>query len=903
MPIMAAMIQRYFLGLRQPFLPLAVEWLWQHRAVMPTMLVVVPTAQSARRLRLALAEKGGCLSPQVVTPGSLMQVEGAATDATELLAWMEVFEGIVDWEPYAAVFPVSPSEGEPDGWAMSLARRLLALRHALQENGLMIRGAAVRAAAEEERWQALADLESLVERKLDGWGYTSRSRALELLADQQTLVAGKSIRHVVLAGVPDFPELTRRRLENFEGEVSVLIGGDAEGDFDALGRPVADWKSRPLAWPEAEKGSVTLCADPVDQARQALQRVAQAGTDSSHLALASADEETGEELVRAFADKGWTLFHPGKQMQDPLRKWLVAWRAYLVRPHAAEVMDLLSLHLTDALIDRRGERAMALARCRQNHLVRHLEDLKIVSRLPKTRDVDDLRLSLETLAVLDQQASEFQARDFMKAMPELLGKIDPEGELSSGVDEWLNHHEALILQRRNNVLFWLDLMIGTMSSPQPVAPEDRVLDVQGWLEIFHDASPHMIVCGLNDGMIPTRSGTDTFLSDSFRKHLGLSHDEGRAARDAYLLQAMMLGRREQGRVDLLLAKNSHAGQVLQPSRLLLQSPSGELPGRVQQLFREIEPPDSSLSWEMEEAWKWKPPVVPPLQRLSVTAFRDYLACPYRFYLKQQLGMSRNEPERTEWSARDFGNMAHFVLENWASDPQAREQENAKEIEEWFHAELDRLIVHRFSAPLPLSIQIQRDALRQRLCWAARVQAEQRQLGWRILKVEEKIEYQLDGCIISGRIDRIEQHEDGRIRVLDYKTGSKLDDVMREHLVQVRSNSNCPSHLEGVDEVHYDSDGKSYRWKNLQIPLYSLALGGVSELGYFTLGTTEAEVKLSMWRDFSVDHVASAGLCARWVLRQIQEQCFWPPAERVTYDDYEPMAVGRGLTETSNPPVK
>ena len=37
-----------------------LDWLWERRNEMPGMLVVVPTAQSGRRLREGLAERGGC---------------------------------------------------------------------------------------------------------------------------------------------------------------------------------------------------------------------------------------------------------------------------------------------------------------------------------------------------------------------------------------------------------------------------------------------------------------------------------------------------------------------------------------------------------------------------------------------------------------------------------------------------------------------------------------------------------------------------------------------------------------------------------------------------------------------------------------------------------------------------
>src|SRR5690606_40286221 len=51
-------------------LPISVEWLLDRKHELPGMVVVVPTRQSGRRLREALAERAeALLAPRVVTPG------------------------------------------------------------------------------------------------------------------------------------------------------------------------------------------------------------------------------------------------------------------------------------------------------------------------------------------------------------------------------------------------------------------------------------------------------------------------------------------------------------------------------------------------------------------------------------------------------------------------------------------------------------------------------------------------------------------------------------------------------------------------------------------------------------------------------------------------------------------
>jgi ATP-dependent helicase/nuclease subunit B len=348
-------------------------------------------------------------------------------------------------------------------------------------------------------------------------------------------------------------------------------------------------------------------------------------------------------------------------------------------------------------------------------------------------------------------------------------------------------------------------------------------------------------------------------------------------------------------VDLLLAKSSADGDALLPSRLLLAASGTELPQRVKLLFDEVEPPDAGMKWTAN--WKWKPPVVEPKLRLSVTAFSDYLACPFRFYLKHVVRMDAGEPERVEWNARDFGKICHKVLENWANDEEARDFSKSEALEEWLRDDLDRVVAERFGSEVPLAVRIQAEGLHQRLSWFALKQACERASGWRVLAAEQKFEEELDGVTLVGTVDRIDVHEDGRKRVLDYKTFNELKDVEKSHRLGVTASTTLPAHLEGVEAaLGMNAKGKPTRWTNLQIPLYSWAIEDVTEAGYFVLGASENQVGLSLWNGFSDKDRESAVACAQWVIGQVKEGVFEPPAEKVMYDDVAVLGVGRSLGE-------
>lgn len=302
-----------------------------------------------------------------------------------------------------------------------------------------------------------------------------------------------------------------------------------------------------------------------------------------------------------------------------------------------------------------------------------------------------------------------------------------------------------------------------------------------------------------------------------------------------------------------------------------------------------------MKWERD--WRWRVPEVPLKPRLSVTALKDYLACPLRFHLKHGIRMYAREPERVEWNARDFGNVVHIVLERWGLDEEARDLSKVEALEEWLHAELERVMEELHGEGPPLAVRIQADGARQRLSWFARLQACERARGWQVEAVEEKFEREVGGVVLVGKVDRIDRHPDGRRRVLDYKTYDKIKDVEKDHRVGVTAATVLPAHLEGVDAVAgTNAKGKPVRWINLQVPLYSAEFGAVDAMGYIVLGASEGEVGLSLWEGFRDEDRDSALACAEWVIGKVKERAFWPPAERVKYDDFELLGSGRSLGE-------
>ena len=147
---------------------LAGDWTGPEPLDLSRLLILVPTRQSGRRLREALAgyaarRQSAVFPPQVLTPEALLAAATAPTTAPRLeatLAWIEVLRAI-ELEAFRDVFPTDPP-ARNFAWSSRLAEQFVRLQSALAEAGLRLADVARRAGPdfpETARWAQLAQLE------------------------------------------------------------------------------------------------------------------------------------------------------------------------------------------------------------------------------------------------------------------------------------------------------------------------------------------------------------------------------------------------------------------------------------------------------------------------------------------------------------------------------------------------------------------------------------------------------------------------------------------------------------------------------------------------------------------------------------------------------------------------
>ncbi len=394
--------------------------------------------------------------------------------------------------------------------------------------------------------------------------------------------------------------------------------------------------------------------------------------------------------------------------------------------------------------------------------------------------------------------------------------------------------------------------------------------------------------GSTTAAIPDSVAGDPFLPESIREKLGLKTNAARFARDAYGLQALAACRAQGGRIDLLFGKTSAAGDPLRPSRLLLRCADAELPARIAFLFRAPEQAQSNPSWT--RAWQLAPRRVAAPAQVAVTALRGWLQCPFRFYLRQVLGLAAVDPAKSELDALDFGALCHTALEAMGREGALRDCTDAAVLPSVFAGCIGAPrpgALRRSPFSLPLIIQL--ESARQRLARAAEVQANERAAGWVIEHVEKKIAVKIGGLLVKGKIDRIDRHaESGAVRVLDYKTSDAPASPRDTHFRRAaqakrrrrRGRCSIPA-------------ARSRVWADLQLPLYLHALAaefpGAVACGYFNLPKAAGGTGLELWDDYTPELHAAALRCAEGVCAAICAGEFWPPNEQV-HADYDEFAA-------------
>ncbi|MFI4859961.1 MAG: PD-(D/E)XK nuclease family protein [Phycisphaerales bacterium JB063] len=919
--------QRAFLGWAGPALPAAARWLLSHPA-QPTpgdlsgLLVAVPGGRAQRRLVELLAqlavERGVALvPPTVVTVGALADrlmppnaatQPGIADRCTALLVRASALRD-ADGALLSTLTPAPPGRDDWPGW-WALAGQLETLAAELGTVGMTPEQAAqCDALTGDERWAAVGTLDRRYHEALAGLGLVDAHAARRDAAGDANAAA--QVPHVVLVATPDLRPIHTQLLGRYAQRVDALIFAPSEhaGGFDAWGvlRP-GYWLSRSL--PTADD-AIAFVSEPGDQAEAVLDALARWSRDGA-LSADSVTVGLGDASLAGIVER--TLELSG-----------VPARSVNGRP--------VSRSRPVLLLEALGEYAGALRFDRLASLLRHPDALTYASHAAREAGAVLDHQDGGWLGLLDRYASAHLQGEVTghwlgdSAQREALGAIYgavqallPEGSSSvrRPLTQWARpigealarvYGETALSRHRPEdrpVVLGLEAIgnlietIGTLqdgaayipsttftqavrfvlgqvdATPVPEPGGSPAVELVGVLELALDDAPRVVVVGVNEGAVPEPIAEHPMLPRQVREALGLHDDDHRLAREQLMLTSVVSSRAH-GDCLLVAGRVSPSGDPLMPSRLLLRGSDATLSRRVAWFFEEAHdtpPRPALLTPGRHDRFLIPTPMLdePALTQLSVTAFRDYLACPYRFYLKHVRKLRLLDDRAVELDGGAFGSLAHAALRVLGEDALQGEDRPDK-IYDRLSAALDQGLREQYGPHPRAAVRVQAEQLRYRLEAAARVQALHAAQGWRVTHVEgagrsgrlsQTIEVDGEPFTLTGKIDRIDRHEDGRYLVIDYKTSNRA---------------------KSPESTHRAGPKNDKRWTDLQLPLYRglCAELGVTgdrvELAYFNVPKTlsDAALSIAVWDEAEI---AEALAMRDEVIRALRLRLYWPPSEQL-----------------------
>ena len=941
-------MERIFLDNTKPLVSAVTEWLAAQMRVTPGgvkslshLLVIVPTRQAGRRLRLALAEQsGGCLPPlirlpaQVIIPAREPDIPAATPAETFGLLSRLLLD--LDLTAYPHLFPEKGHPREKTfAWALGVTRQLNDLWSILQENALVMADVAAQIETllsgedldvEVSRWQDLARLEALFFATLQKRGRTPPPLARRQAVADPCLPEGAE--RIVLPALADAQPALYPVLEKLCAQIKlcVLIHAAPSQDarFDIWGRPDPEqWTGLQTPVLPLADEQIVLASNSADQARLVAEAFAAIPQDEALPSLGMADDTLYSELQSAFLAKGLQLHNPAAYplAASSLGRLIQQLEQLCRQPR----FSVLAAFLREADVMRWLESCMAAETDAYASVLRSLDELQN-AHLPQT--LEAARLFCEQNQTdAAQTADAFKWKRLLNVLDSVRSLLDPCGrphldhltemlqtlfavrtlqerkpgdrELAAAAEATLSVFETLsstlltdTLDEAQRSLLFEALLT---SASYQLEPEDAdALLTEGWLELPWSPARELVITGFNEGSVPDAVVGHAFLPDQLRQGLGLTSNERRAARDTYLLQAL-LDSRPSDAVRLYLERVSSRNDVRKPSRLLFLCDEATLTTRARKLFRDAESTATGHHRTLPDAWRLTLPTPQTApDRLSATSFKSYLECPFTFYLRHILKMEACDDRVVELDAMAFGTLCHDALEAFGRSDH-KDETDAETISGFLQAEVWRIIHRRCGGTLPAILHLQASAACKRMAFFAARQARLRADGWQIVATERPLNMAERGVAIRGRADRLDYHAaSGTWRIIDYKTWDRLGRNDGIDRFVSSSKADLASAVQrGLEPFTFA--GKPRVWTDLQLPLYLLMAqaGAVvptdakAECGYFVLGETETETVCKTW-DFAPCR-DDAVTTLRWVIDRVKAGIYWPPTPRDAWQrDYSSL---------------
>lgn len=859
-------------------------------------MVIVPTAESGRQLRFALAQRHGAkglLSPRIVQPSHLIQPASLpypmATKAetyTSLLHFLTTPSPQALHERWPHIFYTTSIE---TAGFIGLTKQLYDLWEELASKGLTFHDLAttpenraffaLHAPEEALRWEELADLEAAFNTFIHTQGRCTKSEAYAI-AKTAPLPLDKTIDTLLLPALVDPLPLLIPILEAYQKQTPhlniLLLLHANEADrhmFDDWGRPTVE------AWTDQTTlnalhletylptEAITLYPQDEDLAEAVACHCLSAAPNLPQLSIL--DERLFHPIKLAIErhTEEFTLHNPSLYplAQSALGRLTLnllsllqaptcyPWEAFAAFLHCEDVLTFLTTHAGLCRND-----LLAELTTYQNTLLPQAIDATFAQSdtypaltqalatlrpllTPEGSLIQTMRAFFRTLfqgRVLRPAAEDKECCNAIHALTDLFNAFDTPFTASLSSNDFQLLFSTLLKQ-----------------TSYPLETNDsNARRTVGWLELPWVDTPTLHLAGFNETVVPDTLVGHPFLPDTLRAHLGLAHNDQRLARDTFLFSELLRARTS-GDVKLAISLATPKGDPLKPSRLLFLCDNATFVQRVQKLFDEVSTVRPMSHLQLPEAWRFNltlPRDTRPVATISASALDDYLQCPFTYYLRRVLKMQPKGSIK-EFDAATFGNVVHAILCQFATS-EAKKSEDPKVIfatlEALLQKEETRLALQHTKV-LDLFIS----NIRQLLFHFAEAQAEIRRQGWEICHVEYQLKLPDQTPLFDdlpfgarGTIDRIDYHPVKDIyRIIDYKTWEKEATTKVKELLFVTHKATLNAMADQgypLLTLHDDKQGNPSfcTMRSIQLNFYKHILEKANPERYLLPGSTKSRIQ-------------------------------------------------------------
>ncbi|MGI6524267.1 MAG: PD-(D/E)XK nuclease family protein [Bdellovibrionota bacterium] len=908
-----------FLGWDEPCLEKAAQFLIEKYSNdsnfidMSTTLVILPGKRSGRRLQELLtffADKAdlALIPPAFTTIGSLLEIffvheQKIAPKMTKLLSWVKALLTF-EKEELRPILPFPPKDDDISGW-LTVAELYNKIYQELSAAGLSYQSVVNKLNGydgynDDERWSVL---EKVCLRYIDILKQHDLVDEYTLQGEYQKLqpLTPSPYQELFLVAVTDLNTVTKELLKALPIPINILIHAPQSlaAGFDDFGSIKQEyWENYPI---QISDQKIIITDKPADQAKIITELLTDVSPEDATIGVINPEIEPyiiqtlRQKKMPANTVSGVAI------ISTPPVAFLKSCKEYLQKNRFNELSNLIR-HLDIQLFlsaNDTSESYLDLTAL-DNYQASHLQGF-LSNKLPDSTDKDHAATSAQREKI-DQLLAPFKKDHLLLAeWCPLIAHLIIDVFGSTSFDQSLPEDSIIIhvctaikdtldqcsfapkdLLKPISGANAIDIVLRFLESMTiPIEGDTTDLEILRWLEILLDDAPFLILSGFNEVFIPESLNADPFLPNTLRQLLGLTDNKKRYARDAYTLSAALSNRE----VYFIVGKHSANNEPYMPSRLLFATDNLTIAKRTARFYSDTptlpSQTDFTPTQNDSQLWAPQPPqatnIVLP-DTLSVSAFKSYLTCPYRFYLTHILHLKTLEDRFSELDPANIGTILHRIMQIFAMSSAANSTDE-KEIEEKLLSIFNDYCQKNFAtSPLP-AVQVQLELLKARLAPFARLQAAQAKDGWQIKYFEKDLEAELDladgsSIRIKARIDRIDHKpQDNTWRILDYKAG----DSAKKPESTFRT--------------------RAQEWSDLQLPLYKYIVEKNNicqnpQLGYISLPAKLEEIGFDILDPNKVD-LDSGVQEAREIVKKIKAFEFWPPSEKVNplYDPFADLCNG------------